>query len=107
MPKIPICVISLTVVSGIKLPNINVRPGLMKNFNVIPLKIYTPGDDRITVDMITDIRREASLKAGGSGDKYTCHATLSDIQREIYVYKHEDDWYMESDFSDALILQTF
>ena len=31
-------------------------------------------------------------------ERYTCLATMGDRQREIFVYKDENDWYMESDF---------
>jgi hypothetical protein len=107
MSKIPVSVITLTIANGMKLPDVYVRPGLLKSYNVIPLRILTVDNERIIVDRIQDIRREASTKAGGIGDKYTIHATFSDIQREIYVYKDLDNWYMEEQFSDAMIVNSY
>ena len=46
----------------------------------------------------TDIRRKASQKAGGIGNRYTCLATLGDRQREIQLYKDEDRWFLDENF---------
>jgi len=80
--------------------NIPVNSKLLAKHQVIPLKIMTEYGDTLIIHEITDIRREASTKAGGLGERYTCLATLKDkdYQKQIYVYKDEDEWYMEEYF---------
>jgi hypothetical protein len=98
MAKIPISVIALYYGEGIILPHkIPTSSKLLAKYKVIPLRILYQ-DTTIIVDRITDIRREASTKAGGLGERYTCLATRGDVQMTIYVYKDEDEWYMEEYF---------
>jgi hypothetical protein len=40
---------------------------------------------------VTDIRRAASLKAGGVGIRYTCKVH----NKEVYIFLEEDRWFME------------
>ncbi len=45
------------------------------------------------IQSITDIRRAASLKAGGAGMRYTCRIW----GREAHLYYEDDNrWFMES-----------
>jgi len=80
--------------------NMPINSKLLTKHKVIPLKIMTEFGDTIIIHEITDICRMASTKAGGIGDRYTCLATLknSAFQKQIYVYKDEDEWYMENYF---------
>ena len=73
-------------------------PALAAKYKVIPLKILTHSNEKIIVDRITGITRQASTKAGGLGERYTCLATLRELQREIFVYRDNDEWYMEDGF---------
>ena len=73
----------------------------LAKYRVIPLKLLTEDGDTIIIDKITDIRREASTKAGGLGERYTCLATSGKVQKQIYVYKDEDEWYMEDYFNQV------
>lgn len=43
------------------------------------------------IDRVTDIRRAASLKAGGTGIRYTCKVR----GKEVYLFLEEDRWFME------------
>lgn len=43
------------------------------------------------IERVTDIRRAASLKAGGVGIRYTCKVR----GREVYLFLEEDRWFME------------
>lgn len=43
------------------------------------------------IDRIIDIRRAASLKAGGAGLRYTC---IID-GRQSYLFREEDKWFVE------------
>ena len=43
------------------------------------------------IDRVTDIRRAASLKAGGTGIRYTCKVR----GKEVYLFLEEDSWFME------------
>jgi len=43
------------------------------------------------IERVTDVRRAASLKAGGIGMRYTCKV----LGRTAYLYREEDKWFME------------
>ena len=71
---------------------------MVAKHKVIPIRLLTECGERIIIDRITSIHRQASTKVGGLGERYTCMATLGERQREIYVYKDENDWYLEEGF---------
>lgn len=50
-------------------------------------------DDRrkYTIDRVLDVRRAASLKAGGVGLRYTCRI----LGRERYLYYEDPAWFVE------------
>jgi len=98
MAKISICVFAVYIGEDFNLKRIPASSKQVATYKVIPLRILTRAGETITIDRITDIRRQASTKAGGLGDRYTCLATLGEFQREILLYKDNDDWYMEEDF---------
>ena len=43
------------------------------------------------IDRVTDIRRAASLKAGGTGIRYTCKVA----GQQVYLFLEDDRWFME------------
>lgn len=43
------------------------------------------------IDRVIDIRRAASLKAGGTGMRYTCRIE----NKTVYLFLEEDRWFME------------
>jgi hypothetical protein len=95
MAKVSISVIAVYLGENCEVSRIWVNKKLLKDYKVIPIKILTQNGEKIGIDMVLDIRRAASTKAGGLGDRYTCTVTLDERRREVYIYKDDDDWYME------------
>lgn len=57
----------------------------------VPLKVVWRDGRSFEIDKITDVRRAASLKAGGQGMRYRCR-----IQgKETYLWLEEDKWFVE------------
>jgi hypothetical protein len=96
--KIPISVIAVYIGDGFTLSHIPSSPGLVSRCKVIPLRVMTHNDERLIVDRVTEFTRMASTKAGGLGERYTCLVTLGEVKREIYLYKDENEWFMEANF---------
>ena len=57
----------------------------------IPLVIKWEDGRKFSIDKVTDIRRAASLKAGGQGIRYRCRIS----GRETYLWLEEDKWFVE------------
>jgi hypothetical protein len=98
MGKIPVSVIALYIPEDAEIRQIPISQSLAAKYRVVPLRICTNDGERIYIDRITDISRQASLKAGGLGNRYTCLATFGIIQKELFLYKDEDEWYLEEKF---------
>lgn len=58
---------------------------------VLPSAILWEDGRTFSIDQITDIRKAASLKAGGIGVRYTCLV----LGKQVFLYKDEDRWFME------------
>ena len=58
---------------------------------LVPLSIEWEDGRMYQIDDITDVRRAASLKAGGAGIRYTIKVQ----GRQTYLYLEEDKWFME------------
>ena len=56
-----------------------------------PISLIWEDGHEYAIDKITDIRRAASLKAGGTGIRYTCMIE----NKQIYLFLEEDRWFME------------
>ncbi|MEA1959968.1 MAG: hypothetical protein U9N81_01535 [Bacillota bacterium] len=56
-----------------------------------PISLIWEDGREYEIDRVTDIRRAASLKAGGIGIRYTCRV----CQKEVYLFLEEDRWFME------------
>lgn len=56
-----------------------------------PIAFWWEDNRRYIIDDITDICRAASLKAGGTGIRYTCMVR----GRKIYLFFEEDRWFIE------------
>ena len=56
-----------------------------------PLSFVWEDGHRYAIDKVMDVRRAASLKAGGIGLRYTCR--VCGIQ--TYLFLEEDRWFME------------
>lgn len=60
---------------------------------VIPKSFLFSDGNVYKIDRITDIRRKASLKTGGSGIRYTVMIGGN----ERYIFRDGDIWYMETE----------
>lgn len=58
---------------------------------IIPLSIVWPDGRSFEIDQILDVRRAASLKAGGIGTRYTCKIR----NKIVNIFNDEKYWYME------------
>lgn len=58
---------------------------------VLPRRLRLEDGTRLIVDRVTDMRRAASLKAGGCGMRYT---VLIEGRRH-YLFRDEDAWFLE------------
>ena len=57
----------------------------------IPIAIIWEDDREYWINKVIDIRRAASLKAGGTGIRYTCRME----GKEVYLFFEDDRWFME------------
>lgn len=58
---------------------------------ILPLCVMWDDGREFGIDKVIDIRRAASLKAGGTGIRYTCR-----IQgKERYLWLEENKWFVE------------
>lgn len=56
-----------------------------------PISFVWEDGTRYTIDKVLDVRRAASLKAGGAGIRYTCLVR----GKQTYLFLDEDRWFME------------
>jgi len=74
-----------------------IEVGILAEFSpsgrVTPKAILWEDGRRFSIDHILDMRRAASLKAGGLGIRYICKVH----GKEVMLYKDEDRWFMEVD----------
>ena len=59
---------------------------------ILPLEIRWEDGRRDPIDRVLDIRRAASLKAGGAGIRYTCRIG----GRPKYLFLEENKWFVEA-----------
>ena len=98
MSKVEASVIAVYVADADHMSGLPVSAALAAKYRVVPLRIRTKYGEKIHIDRVTDITCQASRKAGGVGNRYTCLATWGETQREIYLYKDEDVWFLEEAF---------
>ena len=58
---------------------------------LLPVSFVWEDGRKYEIDRVLDITRAASLKAGGTGMRYTC----SVYGHETYLFLEEDRWFME------------
>ena len=63
---------------------------------VFPLEIQWEDGAKFEIDRILDVRQAASLKAGGTGIRYTCRIR----GREKYLWLEETQWFIEAKEQD-------
>jgi hypothetical protein len=57
-----------------------------------PLSIIWTDGRTFDIDRILDVRRAASLKSGGVGERYTCRVR----NKQIYLFNEEGSWFLEA-----------
>ncbi|MBP2649442.1 MAG: hypothetical protein H6Q74_267 [Firmicutes bacterium] len=62
-----------------------------KEGKVRPLSISWEDGRELKIDRVIDVRRTASLKAGGLGIRYTCKI----LGRAVYLFDDEGRWFIE------------
>ena len=67
-----------------------------KDGNIIPISILWQDGTIYKLDKITNICVAASLKAGGSGIRYTC--IIKGVQ--TYLFLEKDRWFVEAKESE-------
>lgn len=70
---------------------VSVTADFSEDGQVKPVRLNWEDGRRFEIDRITDIRKAASLKAGGIGIRYTCIIA----GKQVYLYKDQDQWFME------------
>lgn len=60
--------------------------------NILPICIIWEDGVQYPIDRILDIRRAASLKAGGAGIRYTCRIA----GKSKYLWLEESRWFVEA-----------
>ena len=59
--------------------------------SIIPLYVIWEDGRKFEVDKVMDVRRAASLKAGGQGTRYTIRM----MGKETYLFYDDLVWFME------------
>lgn len=58
---------------------------------ITPLSILWEDGRTFEIDRVLDIRKAASLKAGGCGIRYSCRIR----DKQVYLFDEEGCWFME------------
>lgn len=72
---------------------VDVTARFTKDGRMIPLSFIWQDGHVYEIQKVTDIRRAASLKAGGVGLRYTC---MVDGQCSHIYYEDNNQWFVES-----------
>lgn len=60
---------------------------------MVPVMLWWEDGKSYEIDRVLDVRRAASLKAGGSGIRYTCR--ILGKERYLYYDDHQNKWFVE------------
>ena len=71
--------------------NLQVNADFDLDGNIRPRSITWEDGRVFEIDRILDVRRAASLKAGGVGIRYTCRIR----GKEVQLFNEEGHWFME------------
>lgn len=63
-----------------------------KNGNIMPLTVEWEDGRVFEVDRVLDMRPAASLKAGGTGIRYTCRI----LGIQTHLWKEDNRWFVEA-----------
>jgi hypothetical protein len=64
-----------------------------KEGQIIPLSLIWADGSRYEIDTIIDIRKAASMIAGGVGMRYTCR--IQGHERYLFYEVNENKWFVE------------
>ena len=74
---------------------VEVNVDILSDGKVLPRSFVWEDGSRYAIDRIVDVRRAASLKAGGAGLRYTVRVR----NKETYIFREEDHgvdrWFLE------------
>lgn len=70
---------------------VGVKAEFFPDGKLLPLSVIWEDKREFFIDSVTDIRRAASLKAGGAGIRYTVKIKGN----ETYLFLEEDKWFVE------------
>lgn len=70
---------------------VGVKAEFMPDGKLLPLSVIWEDKREFPIDSVTDIRRAASLKAGGAGIRYT----VKILGNETYLFLEENKWFVE------------
>ena len=59
---------------------------------ILPVMLIWDDGRRYHIDRVLDVRRAASLKAGGVGVRYTCRI----LNKTRYIWYEDPAWFVES-----------
>lgn len=62
---------------------------------ILPISFEWEDGRCYEVDKVLDIRRAASVKAGGHGMRYTVHVSGENYSKETCMWLEEGRWFME------------
>ena len=71
---------------------VDVFAKILKDGQVLPYVVIWEDGKTFEVDKVLDIRPAASLKAGGTGIRYTCRIS----NKETYLFYEENKWFVEA-----------
>ncbi|MEA4926332.1 MAG: hypothetical protein VB084_13600 [Syntrophomonadaceae bacterium] len=71
--------------------NVSVKAIFNADGGIRPISFVWEDGREFNIDKIIDIRRAASLEAGGIGIRYTCMV----LGRQTYLFLDDDHWFME------------
>ena len=78
---------------------VDVNEDRLKDGNLVPLSFVWEDGCRYDISKVLDIRRAASLKAGGSGLRYNVRVITPHITKDVFMFLEEDNgttkWFME------------
>ena len=72
---------------------VNVTAEFTKDDRLLPKSFVWKDDHVYEIQRVTDIRRAASLRAGGAGLRYTC---IVDGKESHLYYEDNNMWFMEA-----------
>lgn len=71
---------------------VDVKAKFTKDGRLIPLAVIWLDGIEYEIQRVTDVRRAASLRAGGTGMRYTC--VISGRESHLY-YEDNNKWFVE------------